>query len=158
MASRSEEVVVEAYDPTGKRYEKKITGNWISELVMGTQTVWKAGQLVDNAQDHCGFTKFAAQLNEVTEVEEGHLPPTDSRLRPDLRSREEGRLEEAELYKVKIETGQRQRRTELESAGSAHEPLFFTHDGKDWMPKGGSDNYWIARQKGFVNVPSIFAL
>ncbi|CRK40985.1 hypothetical protein BN1723_018799, partial [Verticillium longisporum] len=51
-------------------------------------------------------TQFAAQLNEITEIEKGRLPPTDSRLRPDQRQAELGDLDAAEETKVVLEEEQ----------------------------------------------------
>ena len=37
------------------------------------------------------------QLNELTQGQRGRLPPTDSRLRPDIRALEEGRFAQVTL-------------------------------------------------------------
>lgn len=161
-SSRSEEVTIEAYDPKHQLYQNRVVGTWTQSLSMDSKVIWKVAPLVDNPTNHCGFTLFAAQLNEITKIEQGHLPPTDSRLRPDLRSREEGRLEESEREKVRVEDGQRRRRKELEDAGEVHEPRFFqtTDAGKSWKLKAGDSSYWAEREKDFeeANLVDIFDL
>ena len=46
---------------------------------------------------------------------DGILPPTDSRFRQDLRSFEEGRIDESEMEKNKIEEEQRRKRRDMEA-------------------------------------------
>lgn len=58
------------------------------------------------------FTEFAVQLNEP---EQG-VPPTDSRLRPDQRLMEEGRWDEANQEKLRLEEKQRTARKAREAA------------------------------------------
>lgn len=52
------------------------------------------------------FNKFAIELNEP---EEG-VAPTDSRLRPDQRLMEQGRWDEANTEKERLEVKQRRKR------------------------------------------------
>lgn len=121
------------------------------------------GALVDNAASTYGMTTFAASLNEVTAVEKDKLPPTDTRLRQDQRLAEEGKLDDAELWKVKLEEAQRTRRKQLEDKGVEHSPRWFAKvatggDGEEvWKLKGGKDNYWEQREKGqWTGVVDIF--
>jgi hypothetical protein len=82
------------------------------------------------------------------------LPPTDTRLRPDQRAFEEGRLEEAEQMKAILEQRQRERRAELEEKQLV--PRFFTKDSTgEWVYKGG---YWEARQSKKWNDRERFVL
>lgn len=73
------------------------------------------------------FTLLAAQLNEP---EEG-VAPTDSRLRPDQRLMEEGRWDEANKEKIRLEEKQRavrrQREAEAEQAAAEGKPLEFLY-------------------------------
>jgi hypothetical protein len=109
------------------------------------------------------LTSFAAALNEITPIEEGHLPATDSRLRPDQRALEDGDLDRAEEVKVQLEEGQRARRREMEDAGEAWVPRWFTRvgGGSDgevvWRLKGGKDGYWEERaRRSWSNVVPVF--
>ena len=63
------------------------------------------------AEKYYNMSKFACELNEA---EEG-VCPTDSRLRPDQRLMEEGRWDEANTEKVRLEEKQRSVRREREA-------------------------------------------
>ena len=43
------------------------------------------------------FSEWTASLNELAQGQRGRLPPTDARLRPDVRAIEEGRFREVTL-------------------------------------------------------------
>ncbi|CCG81997.1 Sterol binding ankyrin repeat protein [Taphrina deformans PYCC 5710] len=156
-AGRSEEVTIEAYDAKNKKHNKSVSGTWTNNLTLDKSIIWSTGTLVDEPNSRCGFTTFATQLNEITELEANCLPRTDSRLRPDMRAREQGNLEGAETQKVAIEERQRKRRAELEEAGQTHEPRYFesTADGGTWTMKSGDGNYWVERERGFKSAELI---
>ncbi|KAJ5566322.1 hypothetical protein N7535_007960 [Penicillium sp. DV-2018c] len=160
FSGRSEEVSTRAVDANHKPLPLGLTGSWPSSLTLtrdgnttGT-TIWSAGELVPSAPKHYGLTSFAAALNEITPIEEGHIPPTDSRLRPDQRALEDGDLDRAEEVKVRLEEGQRARRREMENAGESWAPRWFTRIEGDsegevaWRLKGGKDGYWEERARG----------
>lgn len=156
-SARSEDVKIEAFSGRNEKYDKVAIGSWTRNLSIDSQIIWSVSSLVDEPEVHCGFTTFAAQLNEITEVEKDKLPPTDSRLRPDLRYRESGNLAMAEQYKVQVEEAQRFRRSQLESAGVSHEPQFFQKvtGPRKWVLKDGDQGYWKARQKRFQGLELI---
>jgi hypothetical protein len=168
FSGRSEEVSTRAVDGNNKPLPLGLSGTWPSSLTLTRDgnptgnTVWTAGTLVPSAPKHYGLTSFAATLNEITTIEEGHLPATDSRLRPDQRALEDGDLDRAEEVKVQLEEGQRARRREMEDAGEAWVPRWFTRVGGDseevsWRLKGGKDGYWEERAKGsWSNVVPVF--
>lgn len=160
FGGRSEEVQVDSYKADGSPTGLGLLGNWTSSLQLSESgkakgpQIWHVGDLVDNAPSRYGFTTFAASLNEVTELERGKLPATDSRLRPDQRAAEEGNLDLAEQLKAKLEGNQRTRRKEAEDRGEIHKPRWFTKvEGEDegdeiWKLKGGKEGYWEERVKG----------
>ncbi|CAI7667459.1 unnamed protein product [Penicillium manginii] len=161
FSGRSEEVSTRAVDSYNKPLALGLTGSWPTALSLtrdgstpSGKPIWTAGPLVPNAPKHYGLTAFAAALNEITPVEENHLPATDSRLRPDQRALEEGDLDKAEEVKVQLEEGQRARRREMEDAGEAWTPRWFTRVGDEgdgevvWRLKGGKDGYWDERARG----------
>lgn len=161
FSGRSEDVSTKAVDSSGNDLPLGLTGNWTSSLQLtknGSTTgspVWSAGSLVPNSPKHYGWTSFAACLNEITPVEKGKLPPTDSRLRPDQRALEDGDIDRAEEVKVHLEEGQRARRREMESAGESWTPRWFVRveDGSSegdvaWRLKSGKDGYWEERARG----------
>lgn len=181
FSGRSEDVVVRLFDATGSEFPRGLLGKWTSHLHFserGAQTekvAWRVGDLVPDAPRRYGFTTFAAELNEITKLEEGRLPGTDSRLRPDQRAVEEGRLEVAEGVKAALEEGQRARRKVGEETGVEWVPRWFFRvgggdgegegagaDGKGekeevWRLKVGQGGYWEERAAGrWDGVGSLF--
>ena len=170
LGGRSEDVHVQAHDPDGGASGCGLVGTWTAGLKLtdakGRPTgseIWKPGSLVENAANTYGMTVFAAGLNEVTALEKGKLPPTDSRLRPDQRLAEQGKLDEAEEWKTRLEEAQRARRRVLEEKGEEHRPRWFVkaataQDGEEvWRIKGGKDGYWEERARGgWSGVDDIF--
>lgn len=175
FSGRSEDVTSKAFDSYGKELPLGINGTWSASLRLIKQgsltntTLWTAGKLVPDAPKHYGLTSFAATLNEVTAIEQGKLPATDSRLRPDQRALEDGDVDRAEAEKVKLEEKQRARRREMEDAGETWVPRWFTRaedaatasGGTEvvWRLKSGKDGYWEERAKGsWTGVQPIFKL
>lgn len=160
FSGRSEDVHVESYDANGSRTGIGLVGTWttglrISESGKATSNeIWHTGDLVENAPQRYGFTTFAASLNEITAIEEGKLPVTDSRLRPDQRAAEAGDLDRAEALKATLEDKQRARRKELEAKGETYKPRWFVkaeggEEGEEvWKLKTGKDGYWEERARG----------
>ena len=132
FSGRSEDVVVHAFGPRGEQLSPALIGKWTSCLafhphLLATDDtkVWTAADLVPDVGKRYGLTTFAATLNEITPVERGKLPPTDSRLRPDQRHLEEGELDQAEEVKAKLEEAQRRRRKAMEETGREWTPRWF---------------------------------
>lgn len=158
FAGRSEEVTVQALDAKGHAYPLSLAGKWTENLVLHggsvVKEVWRVGPLVEGAPSHYGFTQFAAQLNEITPVEKGKLPPTDSRLRPDQRMAEMGQLDDAEEAKLRLEEAQRSRRKEMEDREMQWAPRWFKKvreyaDEEVWrIVEGKDEEYWECREKG----------
>ncbi|OSS51066.1 hypothetical protein B5807_04687 [Epicoccum nigrum] len=164
FAGRSEDVSVQVFDSTGAVLPMGAVGKWTTEMQFTSngqptgKTIWKAGSLVDKPEKHYGFTSFAAALNQVTPIEENHIPVTDSRLRPDQKAWEEGDLDKAEGLKAKLEEGQRARRRVMEEQGEEWKPKWFAKVTADeaavlgeeevWRLKAGKDGYWESREKG----------
>ncbi|KAI0522002.1 Oxysterol-binding protein-domain-containing protein [Xylaria bambusicola] len=160
FGGRCEDVHVDTFGPDGGSTGVSLTGTWTKSLQVveggknAGQEIWKAGQLVPNPANTYGMTAFAASLNEITDIERNRLPPTDTRLRPDQQLAEQGRLDDAESWKVRLEEAQRARRRELEDRGEDHKPKWFykvadTPDGEElWRFRGGKDSYWEERSKG----------
>ena len=169
FSGRSEDVTVETLDANGAKLPVGLVGKWTSslaitdhEIVRQTDNpIWTAGDLSSNAAKGYGFTVFAASLNEITSLEAGRLPPTDSRLRPDQRAAESGYLDRAETLKATLEEAQRNRRREMEESGIQWRPQWFEKtqiaEGEEvWTQKRGKDGYWSRRQEsrwdGITNV------
>ena len=162
FSGRSEDVGVQTFDAYGDEQLLGLTGKWTSSLTVTEHgdpkarepPIWTAGELVPNAPKRYGFTAFAASLNEITSIEQGKLPPTDSRLRPDQRAAEDGDWDHAETLKVGLEEAQRKRRKVMEDEGVLWQPKWFEKveggDGAEevWVAKGGKESYWEERRKG----------
>lgn len=56
------------------------------------------------------MNKFALQLNVLTSKLQEKLPPTDSRLRPDVKNWEDGKHKESTEEKERLEINQRNRK------------------------------------------------
>jgi hypothetical protein len=169
FSGRSEELDVHVIEASGATAPLKMHGKWTTSLALSTgRTVWTAGDLLHNAPLHYGMTSFAATLNEITSLEKEALPPTDSRLRPDQKAYEEGRVDEAEELKATLEENQRKRRKEMETAGEEWVPKWFEKVGQDgnegeevWRLKEEKGGYWSERQavlegKGQWKVKGVF--
>ncbi|XP_037946907.1 oxysterol-binding protein 1 isoform X2 [Teleopsis dalmanni] len=98
-------------------------------------TVWNRRLPEPDSDKYYGFTVLACQLNEHEE----NVAPTDSRLRPDQRLMEEGKWDESNVQKIRLEEKQRakrrERESEAESAASA---------GRPYPPY---ESIWFTRQK-----------
>lgn len=169
FGGRSEDVHIDTYGGDGVHTGLSLAGTWTSSLRLvepgkgAGEEIWRVGPLVENAASTYGMTTFAASLNEITAIEKGKLPPTDTRLRQDQRLAEEGKLDDAEGWKVKLEEAQRTRRKQLEDKGVEHTPRWFVQvatdgDGEEvWKLKGGKENYWEERARGqWTGVVDIF--
>ncbi|KAF2449422.1 oxysterol binding protein 1 [Karstenula rhodostoma CBS 690.94] len=171
FAGRSEDVTVQTFDNSGHPLTAGAQGKWTSDLVLTPtgKTVWKVGALVDKPEKHYGFTTWAASLNEVTPLEKDHLPPTDSRLRPDQRAAENQDMDTAEETKARLEEQQRARRRVMEEHGEEWTPKWFAKGGPEvesalggeevWQLKSGKEGYWECRERGeWEGVTHVFQL
>ncbi|KAF2277125.1 uncharacterized protein EI97DRAFT_417190 [Westerdykella ornata] len=164
FAGRSEDVAVQVFDATGSVLPMGAQGKWTTELQLMAngqptgKTIWRVGELVPQPAQRYGFTTFAASLNQITHIERGKLPPTDSRLRPDQRAHEEGEIDRAEALKARLEERQRARRRVMEEHGETWAPKWFVKasaeeasllgDEEVWRLKAGRDGYWECREEG----------
>lgn len=171
FGGRAEDVSVQTTGPDGNDTGSGLTGTWTGGLrtvgpgKAASEEIWRAGEMVENAAQTYGMTEFAATLNEITSVEKDKVAPTDSRLRPDQRLAEQGDLDEAELWKQKLEEAQRSRRRVVEERGDQHRPRWFVKadespEGEEvWRIKTGKDSYWEERSRGaWTGVEDIFSV
>ena len=114
-SNKKHEVVGTITDNTGAVLQN-LCGKWSEALYVGKappgRCIWRTG--LEETEPNYGFSRFAVELNEVTSVERSHIPPTDSRMRPDQRALEEGRVGDAENIKLRLEQAQRDRRRQRE--------------------------------------------
>ncbi|KAF9911109.1 Oxysterol-binding protein- protein 3 [Linnemannia zychae] len=142
--------------------KRTLQGRWSESLMEEVgpnklERLWKVNTPPPNHERYYGFTAFTIQLNEITKGLEKKLPRTDTRFRPDQSLFEQGRVEEADREKLRVEQKQRELRKQMESRGEPWEVRWFekkpdpqTEDpeGQTWVYKGG---YWEARETGQWN-------
>ncbi|KAJ8284575.1 hypothetical protein COCON_G00034250 [Conger conger] len=122
------------------------------------QCIWKPTPQPSENFAYYGFSRFAMEMNELTPELLPLLPATDTRLRPDQRMLEEGKVEEAEKKKDEVENKQRDRRKEMAKRGEEHIPCFFRKAidaaGRDvWLTNG---TYWKLRENPrFANTTTL---
>ena len=75
--------------------------------------MWRVMEKPQNHELMYGMNSYALQLNLINDVLKEKLPPTDSRLRTDLRLWEEGKQEESTNEKNRLEINQRERKKKL---------------------------------------------
>uniref|UniRef100_A0A7N8XDT8 Oxysterol-binding protein n=1 Tax=Mastacembelus armatus TaxID=205130 RepID=A0A7N8XDT8_9TELE len=80
------------------------------QVIPGSELIWKITPRPDNSAKFYAFSTFAMQLNELTKSMEGVIPPTDSRLRPDICAMENGDIDLASAEKKRLEEKQRMAR------------------------------------------------
>lgn len=96
------------------------------------------------------LTPFVITLNAIPLSLKAHLPPTDTRLRPDQRAMEDGEYDFAATEKNRVEEKQRAKRREREMKGEDFVPRWFTRSkdpvtGEDYWASNGE--YWKSRQR-----------
>ncbi|XP_055935994.1 oxysterol-binding protein-related protein 1-like [Argiope bruennichi] len=118
--------------------------------------VWEADPRAEWSSEYYNFTQFAMALNEFHEDMKEILPPTDSRLRPDIRKLEEGDIDGAAFEKNRLEEKQRETRKIRKRDKITWYPLWFESKphpyAKEefWSYKG---TYW---DRNFSDSPDIF--
>uniref|UniRef100_A0A182VNF7 Oxysterol-binding protein n=1 Tax=Anopheles merus TaxID=30066 RepID=A0A182VNF7_ANOME len=121
------------------------------------KTAWTRRMPPPDSDRYYNFTLLACQLNEP----EPGVAPTDSRLRPDQRLMEDGKWNESNQEKLRLEEGQRarrrQREAEAETAAAEgrpyppYEPIWFgkeKEEGTDNLVHVYNGTYWDAKAKG----------
>ncbi|GAA5807757.1 hypothetical protein MFLAVUS_001134 [Mucor flavus] len=150
--TKRNDVVATLYDAQGKK-SRRVVGKWSESLAEEVglnknklNVLWTArAPGVQDCAKYFGFTKFATELNEMTDLEEGRIPITDTRLRTDQLLYEKGLVDEADAEKLRIEQQQREKRKEFELAGVEWKPRWFTSHGDEWQYAG---QYWQTRETG----------
>ncbi|KAK9916982.1 hypothetical protein WJX75_009487 [Coccomyxa subellipsoidea] len=144
------------FEQKGQKVEGvSISGKWdegiAAEFKDGSRRqIWTANPPHIHPSTH-PFSLWALHLNELTPELKEKLPPTDDRLRADMRLFEHGYYHEANEEKLRLEEKQRQERNAVEAAGKPWQPRWFAQvpGGRrgleTWRYIGG---YWEARETG----------
>ena len=138
-----------------KEVKLKLFGQWNKELcaenpLTGQKTILvQKSPSIENEESQFYFSNFIVNLNNLTSSISQTIPPTDSRLRPDLRAFENGLEELAESEKRRLEDSQRVRAKKNQSNCAEFSPLWFkvTKNGKE-IHTEYKRNYFQAKEKG----------
>lgn len=149
----SNQVVGTVLSSTGET-KTTLEGKWDEQLAQKLDSshlrvLWRISPFPRNAPEYFGFTAFGITLNEITPDLENRLPPTDSRLRPDVRALELGDVDKAEEAKHRVEELQRERRRK----GAERQPRWFKQVGEEWIYTGG---YWEQRANGWKDAEPLW--
>ncbi|GFO44821.1 oxysterol-binding protein [Plakobranchus ocellatus] len=108
------------------------------------KTLWKVNPRPAHSADYYHFSLFSMTLNELLPGMET-LPPTDSRLRPDIRCMEEGKIDQSAEEKNRVEEKQREARKERKKKNKEWQNRWFslqkspTTGKEDWV---FNPSYW----------------
>ena len=87
----------------------RLDGYYTSELIatnLETEESWvmfKAPEFPEGNKDWFYMNEFSLQLNQLSDELKVKLPPSDSRLRPDMRSLEEHDIDTAQFHQDRLE-------------------------------------------------------
>ncbi|XP_053782574.1 oxysterol-binding protein-related protein 2 [Desmodus rotundus] len=126
------------------------------QVVPGSKLLWRVNSRPPNSAQMYNFTSFTVTLNELQPGMERMLAPTDCRLRPDIRSMENGDMDLASQEKERLEEKQREARRERDKGDTEWQTRWFRqgrnpHTGApDWLYAGG---YF---ERDFSGCPDIY--
>ncbi|XP_070700711.1 oxysterol-binding protein-related protein 1-like [Pempheris klunzingeri] len=126
------------------------------QVIPGSELIWKITPRPDNSAKFYAFSTFAMHLNEYEKSMEGVIPPTDSRLRPDIRAMENGDIDLASAEKKRLEEKQRAARKNRTKSTDEWKTRWFQqgpnphNKAQDWLYLKG---YW---DRTYTNLPEIY--
>nr|XP_033491999.1 oxysterol-binding protein-related protein 1-like isoform X1 [Epinephelus lanceolatus]XP_033492000.1 oxysterol-binding protein-related protein 1-like isoform X1 [Epinephelus lanceolatus] len=126
------------------------------QVIPGSELIWKITPRPDNSAKFYAFSTFAMHLNELEKSMEGVIPPTDCRLRPDIRAMENGDIDLASAEKKRLEEKQRTARKNRSKASDEWKTRWFQqgpnphNKAQDWLYLKG---YW---DRNYTHLPDIY--
>uniref|UniRef100_A0A665V123 Oxysterol-binding protein n=1 Tax=Echeneis naucrates TaxID=173247 RepID=A0A665V123_ECHNA len=126
------------------------------QVIPGSELIWKITPRPDNSAKFYAFSTFAMQLNELDESMAGVIPPTDSRLRPDICAMENGDIDLASAEKKRLEEKQRVARKNRTKSTEEWKTRWFQqgpnphNKAQDWLYSKG---YW---DRKYAQLPDIY--
>ncbi|XP_035527412.1 oxysterol-binding protein-related protein 1-like isoform X2 [Morone saxatilis] len=126
------------------------------QVIPGSELIWKITPRPDNSAKFYAFSTFAMHLNELEKSMEGVIPPTDSRLRPDIRAMENGDIDLASAEKKRLEEKQRMARKNRNKSTDEWKTRWFQqgpnphNKAQDWLYLKG---YW---DRNYSHLPDIY--
>ncbi|CAL8306281.1 unnamed protein product [Gadus morhua 'NCC'] len=125
-------------------------------VIPGSTLLWRIASRPTHSTTMYNFTSFAMSLNEMEPGMEATLPPTDGRLRPDIRAMENGLMDEASREKERLEQKQRESRKERAKSQEEWSTRWFQQGNNpftgspDWLYTGGYFN------RNYATLPNIY--
>ncbi|KAH9496211.1 Oxysterol-binding protein- protein 1 [Bulinus truncatus] len=116
---------------------QKMTLMTYNYQLSGQKTLWLVNPRSPESADYYHFSLFSMTLNELLPGMKEALPPTDSRFRPDIRSMEEGKIDQSAEEKNRVEEKQREARKERKRKSKEWQPRWFT------LKKVGGHEEWV---------------
>ncbi|XP_038159723.1 oxysterol-binding protein-related protein 1 isoform X1 [Cyprinodon tularosa] len=126
------------------------------QVIPGSELIWKIAPRPENSAKFYAFSTFAMQLNELDKNMEEVLPPTDSRLRPDIRAMENGDIDLASTEKKRLEEKQRTAHKNRSKSTEEWKIRWFKqgpnphNKAQDWLYAKG---YW---DRNYAQLPDIY--
>ncbi|XP_074545061.1 oxysterol-binding protein-related protein 1-like isoform X2 [Halichoeres trimaculatus] len=126
------------------------------QVIPGSELIWKITPRPENSAKFYAFSTFAMHLNELEKSMEGVIPPTDSRLRPDIRAMENGDIDLASAEKKRLEEKQRMARKNRTKSTEEWKTRWFQqgpnphNKAQDWLYLKG---YW---DRNYAHMPDIY--
>ncbi|XP_070830386.1 oxysterol-binding protein-related protein 1-like isoform X1 [Chaetodon trifascialis] len=126
------------------------------QVIPGSELLWKITPRPENSAKFYAFSTFAMHLNELEKSMEGVIPPTDSRLRPDIRAMENGDIDLASAEKKRLEEKQRMARKNRSKSTEEWKTRWFQqgpnphNKAQDWLCLKG---YW---DRNYTHLPDIY--
>lgn len=123
--------------------------------IPNSRLLWLADERPKDSSIFYGFTNLAMQLNYLDDEMARVIAPTDSRFRPDIRTLEDGKIDEAASEKNRLEEKQRDVRKKR-GKNYQHRPLWYqaainsNTKEEDWI---FNHKYW---QRDYKQCPDIF--
>ncbi|EYC02286.1 hypothetical protein Y032_0101g3413 [Ancylostoma ceylanicum] len=151
LVRKNKDVSGEVTNPSGERF-CRLSGKWDEKIFREADNGENEDLIVVSNKvlhaEYFGFSDFTMGLNQLYAEDEQLLPPTDSRLRPDVRTLENGDLNKAAAYKHELEKAQRARAINEET----YKPLWFEEKDDDFTKTKmfiTTGKYWEAKQTRF---------
>ncbi|XP_042555471.1 oxysterol-binding protein-related protein 2 [Dipodomys spectabilis] len=126
------------------------------QVIPGSKLLWRINSRPPHSAQMYNFTSFTVSLNELEAGMEKTLPPTDCRLRPDIRGMENGNMDLASQEKERLEEKQREaRRERAQEETEWRTRWFYPGDNpytgtRDWLYAG---DYF---ERNFSDCPDIY--
>jgi hypothetical protein len=147
------------YDAAGTE-KYTLAGSWKTAISLTNieteeeELLWQEPVQPEDSEEQFGFNQCAIQCNYIDDEMRVMLPPSDTRLRGDQRLFEEGKVDEADEEKVRLEVKQRQTRKARADAGEEWVSAFFKHEdhrlieGETMWHYKPENCYWKKRASG----------